>query len=279
MRIIEAETIIQAVKKMAIQANCVLEDKIICHLMDDVKKETNEKAIFTLNQIIENDILARKDLIPICQDTGIAVVFLDMGMDCHVNGNVYEAINEGIRLGYKDGFLRKSVVENPLTRLNTQDNTPAIIHTNLVSGDKIRIVFAPKGAGSENMSRLKMLKPADGLKGIEDFVIETVKLAGGKPCPPIIVGVGIGGNFEKCAQLAKEALITDIDKINDDEKLAALERMWLEKINNLDIGPMGLGGKTTALAVKIKTYACHIASLPVAVNIQCHVSRHGEVIL
>lgn len=214
---------------------------------------------------------------PICQDTGMACVFMEIGQDVHIIGGLLEdAINEGVRQGYDEGFLRKSVVKDPLDRVNTNDNTPAIIYYDIVQGDKIKITVSPKGFGSENMSRIKMLKPSDGLKGVKDFIIETVMLAGPNPCPPIVIGVGIGGTFDKAAYLAKKALIRPLDKRNSKEFYSNLEEELLEAINKLGIGPQGFGGKTTALGVNIETYPTHIAGLPVAVNINCHVTRHKE---
>ncbi len=231
-----------------------------------------------LDQIIENAEIALKEDAPMCQDTGIAVFFVEIGRNAVIDGSLEDAINEGVRQGYKDGYLRKSVC-HPLTRKNTGDNTPAVLHMNIVEGDRLKITIAPKGAGSENMSRLVMLKPSQGLPAIKDFVINVVKEAGGNPCPPIILGIGIGGNFEKSAILAKEALLREIGTPNPDKELDGLERELLEKINNLGIGPMGFGGRTTAVAVHIRTAPCHIASLPVAVNIQCHAARHKEVVI
>ena len=214
-----------------------------------------------------------------CQDTGITVVFVELGYDVHINGDLYDAINKGISIGYTEGYLRKSVVKSPLNRINTKDNTPGIIHVKMVKGDNLKITICPKGAGSENMSKVKMLTPADGINGIKKFVLDTVKEAGGRPCPPLIVGVGIGGDIEKAALIAKEALLRPIDDESDDLDAKKLEKELLEELNKLNVGPMGLGGKTTALACKVNLYPCHIASLPVAVNIQCHASRHKVVIL
>lgn len=241
--------------------------------------EINPLGKIVLKKIIDNDLIARNNNEPMCQDTGVTVVFLEIGNDVHFDGDIYEAINKGVSKAYIDGYLRKSVVRHPLDRVNTKDNTPAIIHTKLVVGDKVKITIAPKGGGSENVSLVKMLIPADGVKGIKDLVLNTVKEAGGKPCPPIIVGIGLGGNLEKSALLAKEALLRDIDDINPDPILCSLENDLLSSINNLGIGPMGFGGSTTCLAVKINSYPCHIASLPVAINIQCHASRHKTITL
>lgn len=244
------------------------------------ESEVSQSGKEILNILIENAGIASKEFIPMCQDTGVAVVFLEIGQDVHfINGDLYEAINEGVRKGYTEGFLRKSVVGDPLERVNTGDNTPAVIHTKIVPGDTVKITIAPKGGGSENMSTLKMLKPAEGVEGVKSFVLETIKNAGPNPCPPIIVGIGIGGTMEKCALLAKEALLRPVGTANPIEHVAALEQELLVKINKLGIGPSGLGGKTTALAVHIEVFASHIASLPVAVNINCHAARHKTVIL
>ena len=278
MRIIQSSKIKDECIKLILKANvCV--DKKTFNKLNIQKNEENGLAKEILTQIIENDILAQKENIPLCQDTGIAIFFLEIGQDIHIEGNLNDAINEAVKIAYTEGYFRKSVVKHPLDRINTNDNTKAIIHTNIVPGDKIKITFAPKGAGSENMSQIKMLVPGDGVEGVKKFVIETIRKAGGKPCPPIIVGIGIGGNFEKCALLAKEAILRDIDDTSTDPINASLEKELLEEINKLNIGPMGLGGKTTALAVKVNSYPCHIASLPVAVNIQCHAARHEVIII
>lgn len=278
MREINALDIEKAVYDLALRANVFIDKKTLKKIENAYLNE-NGTAKEILSQIIENNQLAIKENIPICQDTGIAVIFLEIGQDLHINGNLYDAINNGVKNAYVNGYFRKSVVLDPINRINSNDNTPAIIHTKIVTGDKIKITFTPKGAGSENMSKIKMLTPSDGIKGIKDFVINTIKEAGGKPCPPLIVGVGIGGNFEKCAILAKEAILRDLDDSHENNHIALLENELLTEINKLNIGPMGLKGNTTALAVKINTYPCHIASLPVAVNIQCHASRHEVIIL
>lgn len=233
-----------------------------------------------LDKIIINSDIASKENMPMCQDTGMAVIFVELGQDIHiVGGGLKEAINEGVRQGYSEGYLRKSVVKDPLTRVNTGDNTPAVIHIDVVDGDELKITIAPKGFGSENMSRIKMLKPSDGVEGVKEFVLETVKIAGPNPCPPIIVGVGIGGTFEKAAELSKKALLRSIEERNKDTYYSDLEDELISKINKLGIGPQGFGGKTTALGVNIETYPTHIAGLPVAVNISCHATRHAEIIL
>lgn len=279
MREISAEKITDTVKKLCIEANC--------HLTDDIKNcikcahdnETWGQAKEILCRIIENyEISDEKDK-PVCQDTGVACVFLKVGQDVHINGDITDAINEGVRQGYQEGYLRKSVVRDPLDRVNTGDNTPAMIYYDLVPGDKIEITVAPKGFGSENMSKVAMLRPSDGLEGVKDFVLKTVEEAGPNPCPPIVVGVGIGGTFDKAAYLAKKALIRPVDVPNEDEFYANLEKELLEKINELGIGPQGFGGKTTALAVNIEKFPTHIAGLPVAVNINCHVTRHKTEVI
>ena len=278
MKTIETSLIENSVKELCIEAATIIDDKLLCCLKNAKEKEHNlAKSI--LEQIIENDTLAKNEGIPMCQDTGIAVVFVEIGNEVFINGDIYEAINKGISKGYTEGYLRKSVVKSPLNRVNTKDNTPAIIHIKHTLGDKLKITLAPKGAGSENMSKLVMLNPADGIDGIKKFVCDTITLASGRPCPPLIVGVGIGGDIEKCALIAKEALLRDINDESSDPDARKLEQELLKEINDLNIGPMGLGGKTTALAVKVNLYPCHIASLPVCVNIQCHAARHKEVIL
>lgn len=228
---------------------------------------------------MENYHIAEQEIRPICQDTGLACVFVSVGQDVHIDGNLTEAVNEGVRQGYIEGYLRKSVVRDPLDRVNTGDNTPAMVYYDIVPGDNVEIIVAPKGAGSENMSRIKMLKPSDGLQGVKDFVLQVVEEAGPNPCPPIVVGVGIGGTFDKAAFLAKKALIRSVDERNRDPFWADLEIEMLQRINELGIGPQGFGGKTTALCVNIEQYPCHIASLPVAVNINCHVTRHAKEVI
>ena len=233
-----------------------------------------------LGQLIENTEIAHRQRVPICQDTGATVVLVELGQDAHVvGGDLGEAINRGVRRGYEEGYLRKSIVGHPLTRTNTGDNTPAMIHYEIVPGDRIRIVVAPKGGGSENMSAFRVLTPAEGETGVKEFIVDAVRQAGPNPCPPIVVGVGIGGTFEVCAWLAKKALLRPLGKLNDDREIARLERQLLAEVNNLGIGPAGLGGRITALAVHIEWYPCHITSLPVAVNLNCHAARHKEIIL
>lgn len=244
------------------------------------EKEQSVTGKDILQQLIENAQIAKNESVPMCQDTGFAVIFLELGQEVHIEGgNLEDAINEGVRKGYTEGYLRKSIVGHPLERVNTGDNTPAVIHTRIVPGDKLKITIAPKGGGSENMSTLKVLKPAQGVEGVKDFVLESVKAAGPNPCPPIIVGVGIGGTFEKAALLAKESLLRPVGQPSSDPYAAKLEKELLELVNKTGIGPQGLGGKTTALAVHVNVYPAHIASLPVAVNINCHAARHKEVVL
>lgn len=278
MKIIEPETITKEVSRLCIEAATYIEHDVLSCLKKAMKNEEGlSKEI--LSQIIENDELATKENVPMCQDTGITVVFVEIGNDVHINGDIYDAINKGISDGYTKGYLRKSVVKSPLNRVNTKDNTPGIIHVKFTVGDKLKITICPKGAGSENMSKVKMLVPADGIDGIKKFVLDTVKEAGGRPCPPLVVGVGVGGDIEKAGLIAKEALLRPIDDESDDLDANKLEKELFKELNDLRVGPMGLGGKTTALAVKVNLYPCHIASLPVAVNIQCHASRHKVVIL
>lgn len=278
MKRINKQDIVNAVKSLYIDAAIYLPDDVSQALKRAFEREKGlSKEI--LWQIIENQKVAFEERIPLCQDTGIAVIFVEWGTEVvYQDGDPKEAFNEGVRLAVKEGYLRASVVDDPIfERKNTKDNTPCIVHFELVKGDKVRIILAPKGAGSENMSALKMLKPSQGLEGVKDFIIDTVRRAGGNPCPPIIVGVGIGGNFEKCALLAKKALLRKLGEANRNPDYAKLERELLELINSLQIGPMGIGGETTALAVHIEYAPCHIASLPVAVNIQCHSARHKEI--
>ena len=275
IREINVSEITAAIKEMCIQANHFLSPDMDKALKAATANEESPLGKKILNQLQENLKIAGEDMIPICQDTGMAVFFIEIGQDVHFTGGVLEdAINEGVREGYTDGYLRKSVVKDPLIRENTKDNTPAVIHYSIVSGDKVKITFAPKGFGSENMSRVFMLKPADGIEGVKNAILTAVADAGPNACPPMVVGVGVGGTFEKCAIMAKKALTREAGTHSDIEYVAELEKEMLEKINNLGIGPGGLGGSTTALAVNINTYPTHIAGLPVAVNICCHVNRH-----
>lgn len=278
MRTIDIKQIENEVSRLCIEAATFIEDDVL-HAIKKAKNNECGLALSILEQIIENDELAAKENIPMCQDTGITIVFVEIGNEVYINGNLEEAINKGVAKGYTEGYLRKSVVSSPLNRVNTKNNTPAIIHYKYTTGEKLKITVCPKGAGSENMSRVKMLVPADGINGIKKFVIETITKAGGRACPPLVVGVGIGGNLEKSALLAKEALTRDINDSSSDLDAKKLEDELLKEINATNVGPMGLKGKTTALAVKVNLYPCHIASLPVAVNIQCHASRHKVVIL
>ena len=275
IREINVNEITEYIKDMCIEANHFLSSDMDFMLKEATKKEESNIGIQILNQLQENLTIAGEEMIPICQDTGMAVIFLEIGQNVHfVQGDLTEAVNEGVRLGYQQGYLRKSVVKDPIERENTKDNTPAIIHYEIVPGDKVKITVAPKGFGSENMSRIFMLKPSDGLEGVKTAVITAVEDAGPNACPPMVIGVGIGGTFEKCALLAKKALTRDITKHSDVAYVKQLEIDLLSKINQLGIGPGGLGGKMTALAVNIETYPTHIAGLPVAVNICCHVNRH-----
>lgn len=277
MRNIYSETIIKNIKEMCIEANLYLSNDMEEAIENTVGSEKSSLGAQILNQLKENIAIAKEESIPICQDTGMAIVFIKIGQDVHIEGmNLEDAINEGIRQGYQEGYLRKSVVGDPLLRENTKDNTPGIIHYEIISGENIEITVAPKGFGSENMSRVYMLKPADGVEGVKNAVLETVKLAGPNACPPMVVGVGIGGSFEKCTYLAKKALTRDLNTHSNLPHIAELEIDLLDKINKLGIGPGGLGGKTTALGVNIETYPTHIAGLPVAINICCHVNRHSK---
>jgi len=276
MREIASEEIREAVKNLCLSANFNLEAGVEKALREGMAKEESPPGRTALEQILESNRIARKEKAALCQDTGFAVVFIELGQDVHISGgDLYEAVNEGVRRAYREGYLRKSIVDDPLRRKNTGDNTPAVIHTVIVSGDKVRITVIPKGAGAENMSALKMMAPSAGAEEIINFVLDRVEEAGSNPCPPIIVGVGIGGNFEEVALLAKKALLRPVGSRNSDSLYAALERELLEKINELGIGPQGFGGRVTALAVHIETFPCHISSLPVAVNIQCHSARRA----
>ena len=280
MKTINVNEIIKTVKEISIEANYYLPNDVKEAIEEAEKNEKWPIANNILNKILENSQIAAAEKMPICQDTGMACVFVDIGQDVHITGgSLEEAINEGVRQGYAEGFLRKSVVKDPIHRVNTNDNTPALIYYNMVPGDKVKITVAPKGFGSENMSRIAMLKPSDGLEGVKNFVLETVRMAGPNPCPPIVIGVGIGGSFDKAAYLAKKALIRPVNENNTDEFYSNLEKELLEEVNKIGIGPQGFGGKTTALALNIETYPTHIAGLPVAVNINCHATRHKERVL
>ena len=279
MRIITADEITHAVAKLCIEANNRLSPDMAGALHAAYKAEDWPIAKQTLGTLCENLAVAEKTGLPICQDTGMACVFAEIGQDVHIQGDFEAAVQAGVAKGYTEGYLRKSVVADPLRRKNTGDNTPAVITVRLVSGDKIKITLAPKGFGSENMSRLAMLKPSDGEEGVKNFILETVRLAGPNPCPPIVVGVGIGGTFDRVALLAKQALLRAVGSHHADPYYAQMETELLQKINAMGIGPQGFGGKTTALGLQIETYPTHIAGLPVAVNINCHVTRHKEVVL
>ena len=275
MREVNVDKVTENIKEMCIEANHFLTDDMKKVFKNAVVSEKSPLGKQVLNQLNENLDIAANDMIPICQDTGMAVVFINVGQDVHfTGGNITDAINEGVRQGYVEGFLRKSVVNDPIIRENTKDNTPAVIHYNIVPGDKVDITVAPKGFGSENMSRVFMLKPADGIEGVKDAILTAVKDAGPNACPPMVIGVGIGGTFEKCALLAKKALTRDLNSSSEIPYVKELENEMLEKINNLGIGPAGLGGTMTGLGVNIETYPTHIAGMPVAINICCHVNRH-----
>lgn len=275
MRNVHVSEITRNIKEMCIEANHFLSEDMSAAMKNAVQTEESPLGKQILNQLQENLQIAGEDMIPICQDTGMAVVFLETGQDVHLEGgSVEDAVNEGVRQGYVEGYLRKSVVKDPIIRENTKDNTPAVIHYSIVPGEKVRIKVAPKGFGSENMSRVFMLKPADGIEGVKNAVLTAVKDAGPNACPPLVVGVGVGGTFEKCALMAKEALTREVGTHSELEWVKDLEEEILQKINNLGIGPGGLGGTTTALAVNVNTYPTHIAGLPVAINICCHVNRH-----
>ena len=276
VRTIKTEEVTKVIKEMCIEANHYLSDDMKCAMNQAMNSEESALGKKILSQLKDNLDIAGKEMIPICQDTGMAVIFFEVGQDVHFEGGLIEdAINEGVRQGYTEGYLRKSVVNDPIIRENTKDNTPAVIHYSIVPGDKVKITFAPKGFGSENMRRTFMLKPADGIEGVKEAILQAVKDAGPNACPPMVVGVGIGGTFEKCALLSKKALTRSINESSDIPYVAELEKEILEKINKLGIGPGGLGGTTTAYAVNINTYPTHIAGLPVAVNICCHVNRHA----
>lgn len=280
MRRINVETIAQNIKEMCIEANHFLSPDMKKVFDEAAASEESPLGRQILGQLEENLCIAGEEMIPICQDTGMAVVFIKVGQDVHlIGGSLTDAINEGVRQGYVDGYLRKSVVKDPIYRENTKDNTPAIIHYEIVEGEQVEITVAPKGFGSENMSRVFMLKPADGIEGVKDAILTAVRDAGPNACPPMVVGVGIGGTFEKCAEMAKHALTRNLEEESPVEYVRDLEKEMLEKINNLGIGPGGLGGRTTALAVNIETYPTHIAGLPVGINICCHVNRHAHRVI
>ena len=279
MRELLAERITETVRRLCIEANCHLPEDVKTCIRDCHAREDWPQARDILERIMENYAVADREDCPVCQDTGVACVFLKIGQQVHILGNLTEAVNEGVRQGYRDGYLRKSVVRDPLNRENTGDNTPAMLYTEIVPGDKIEITVAPKGFGSENMSAIAMLRPSDGVEGMVDFVARTVENAGPNPCPPVVVGVGVGGTFDKAAYLAKKALLRPLDSANPDPFYAALEARLLDRINALGIGPQGFGGRTTALKVNIEQYPTHIAGLPVAVNINCHVTRHQTEVL
>ncbi|MDD7339204.1 MAG: fumarate hydratase [Eubacteriales bacterium] len=279
MREVKSSDITKKLKEGLLEIASVLPKDVMDRLVELRDKEKWPLAKETITTIIDNDNLAERDSVPMCQDTGMVICFVKIGQDVHVDGSISDAINEAVREAYTEGYLRKSVVKDPINRVNTKDNTPAIIHYELVEGDVFEISFAAKGFGSENMSKQKMLKPADGLEGVKKFILESVEAAGPNPCPPIIVGVGIGGDFEKSCIMAKKSLMRDVNDYNKDPFYADLEKELLEKINELGIGPQGFGGKTTALRVFIETHPTHIAGLPVAVNIQCHAARHKVISL
>lgn len=278
MRELKTKDLTKIIESLLISSVEEIPSDVLDRLEEGKKLEKSPLGKEILMKIIENDFYAKENHLPICQDTGIVVCFLEIGYDVHFDGDIYQAISLGVKNAYVNGYLRKSVVNDPIERINTKDNTPAIIHIKLVPGTNVKITVAPKGGGSENMSLVKMLIPSDGIEGIKKLVLDTVFTAAGKPCPPIIIGIGIGGNFEKCAILAKEALLRNLNDENPNPTLAKLEKEIKDEVNMLGIGPMGFGGTTTCLAVKIETYPCHIASLPVGINIQCHVARHKTYI-
>ncbi|MFN2219695.1 MAG: fumarate hydratase [Anaerolineae bacterium] len=281
MREIHTDQITETIARLCIESNYYLGEDVLETLRSYREEETSPVGREVLDQILENAKIAREEQMPLCQDCGLTVIFLELGQDVHiVGGDLYRAIAEGVRQGYQDGYLRKSMVDRPFSaRLNTKDNTPPVVHITIVPGDQLKIVVAPKGGGSENMSQLGMLKPADGRKGVVNFVVESVRKAGANPCPPIIVGVGVGGSAEKAMWLAKHSLLREVGQPSPDPEVAELEADILEWVNRIGIGPQGFGGRTTALAVHVETYPCHIASMPVAVNIQCHSARHKEAVL
>jgi fumarate hydratase subunit alpha len=278
---IHTEQIAQTVARLSIESNYYLGQDVLAALRRYREAEVSPAGREVLDQILENAEIARNEQMPLCQDCGLTVIFSEVGQEVHiVGGNLNEAIAEGVRQGYRDGYLRKSMVEQPFSaRVNTTDNTPPVIHTTIIPGDQLKITVAPKGGGSENMSQLAMLKPADGREGVVNFVVESVRRAGANPCPPIIVGVGVGGSAEKAMWLAKHSLLREVGQASPDPEVADLEAELLERVNRIGIGPQGFGGLTTALAVHVETYPCHIASMPVAINIQCHSARHKEAVL
>lgn len=281
MKTIHYDEIVKKVAVICQEANYDLGEDVVNAFKFALKSETSETGKDVLNQLILNADIATSERVPMCQDTGVSVFIVEVGQDCHIiGGSIYDAINEGVKKGYEEGYLRHSIVDHPITRQKSGGyNTPSVIHVELVSGDKLTIHMSAKGGGSENMSTLKMLKPSDGLQGIKDYILETVRIAGPNACPPLVVGVGIGGNFEKCAYLAKKSLFRPIGERSSQPDIAKLEEELMEGINKLGIGPQGMGGNTTALDVKIEIAPCHIAALPVAINLNCHASRHKEVIL
>ncbi|MDA8228065.1 MAG: fumarate hydratase [Desulfitobacterium hafniense] len=280
MKEIHVEEIIQAVEKLCIEANYNLGSDVMASFRQALAQEESPLGREVFERLIENATIAEEEQVPMCQDTGMAVLFVEIGHDLHITGGtLHDALNEGVRRGYVNGFLRKSMVNDPFERKNTGDNTPAIIHYDMVPGDELHITVAPKGAGSENMGALKMCKPSEGLEGAIQFVVDTVDKAGGNPCPPIIVGVGVGGTMEKATYLAKKSLLRPVGEPNPDERLAKVEKEILERVNKLGIGPQGFGGVTTALAVHLEVYPTHIACMPVAVNLNCHAARHKEITL
>ena len=281
MREIHSDQITETVARLCVESNYYLGEDVLAALHHYREAEISPVGREVLDQILENAEIARDEQMPLCQDCGLTVVFLELGQEAHVvGGDLNEAIAEGVRQGYKDGYLRKSAVRQPFTaRVNTKDNTPAIIYTELVPGDKLKISFMPKGAGSENMSVIRMLRPTEGVEGIKNFVLECVQKAGANPCPPVVIGVGIGGDFEKAALIAKKALLRPVGSPNPKLELASLEETLLKAVNRTGIGPEGLGGKVTAMAVHVESFPCHIASLPVAVNINCHAARHKTIVL
>lgn len=280
MRDIEASRITETVRRMCMEANYHLGGDVLNAIKKFEAAEESPLAGDILRQIVQNAEIADSEEVAMCQDTGFTVVFAELGQEVHITGGGFaDAINEGIRQGYTDGYLRKSIVRDPLRRKNTGDNTPGIIHLEIIPGDKLKLIVAPKGGGSENMSEVRMMKPADGVEGLKEFVVERIRRSGGNPCPPVIVGVGVGGTFEKCAYLAKKALLRELGSVHPDPYYADLEKELLEKVNATGVGPQGLGGRTTALAVHIEAHPCHIASFPVSVNLNCHAARHKEAVL